>query len=378
MTRKKLITLVVSLIIASFIAGLFGGWFYLKKYKMGPEGLEGINYLIPGVPYNGFYNLYFQRADTAVISSVMDILGYWGDKRFDLSDIKEKFPIRENFSTLDIKSFFEENGYQTERWASQLPGGEIEKIKEFVNSEQKIPVIFFQKVSPNPENTILRFRVVIGVFDEDQKVIVHDHYFGNNYEISYQDFEAMFQSDARATLAVWPSDDLAGVIEGADNEASYPFRLEEMDKIGDLLVNEALEAAHYNRIKDFEKTLPFYAAFVNGPDFQYFPPAFRVSILSFWASWHLDELNQPDEAIKIINERVSPLNHDLDKPIEGWFTPPQDKLASPYYVLARAYLQKGERELAIQNYEEMKKVEVNFNQNDYQAMLEKLEKELEQ
>jgi len=375
-TRKKLITLVVSLIIASFVAGLFGGWFYLKKHKTGPEELEGINYLIPGVPYNGFYNLYFQRADTAVISSIMDILGYWGDKRFDLSDIKERFPIREIFSTLDIKSFFEENGYQTERWISQQPGGEIERIKKFVNPTQKAPVIVFQKVSPNPESTILRFRIVIGILDQEQKVIVHDHYFGNNYEISYQDFETMFQPDARAILAVWPTEYIEGSIEGPNYETSYSPRLESMDKIGDLLVNEALEAAHYNRIKDFEKTLPFYAAFVNGPDFQYFPPAFRVSILSFWASWHLDELNQPDEAIKIINERVSPLNHDLDKPIEGWFITSQDKLASPYYVLARAYLQKGERELAVQNYEEMKKVEVNFNQDDYQAMLEKLEKEL--
>jgi len=374
MTRKKLIILISALVLTSFVTGSLIGWFYFY-FKEGAEA-EKVN-LIPGVPYNGFYNLYFQQADSTVISSIMDILGYWGDKRFDLADIREKFPPKESFSTLDMKSFFEENGYQTERWTSQLPGGEIERIKRFINPEQKIPVIVFQKCSSSQENPASGFRLIIGIFDQDQKVIVHDHYFGNNYEISFQDFEAMFQSNARAILSVWPSDDLAGIIEGPDNEASYPSRLEEMDKIGNLLVTKGATAVRYFQTDNTEEALPLSEEFINDSDFRYFPPAFQVLILSFLANWHLDFEEQPDEAIKIITERVLPLNHDLDKTPEGWFVPLQDRLATPYFVLARAYLRKGERDLAIQNYEEMKKIEINFNQDIYQSMLEQLEKELE-
>ncbi len=376
MTIKKI---VIFVIMAGFLVG-FGVWLYFEKPftkpETGPEAKAEINHLIAGVPYNGFYNLYFQQANSTAISSIMDILGYWGDKRFSLSDIKEKFPLQEIFSTIDIKDFFEENGYLAYRSLLPEEGDQLEEIKKFVNPEKNWPVIIFQKCSLNPGSTVSRFRVVIGLFDKDQKVIVHDHYFGNNYEISYDDFENMFQSEARAILAVLPSDELNGVIEGPDYQASYPARLEEMDKVGNLLTTKALEGIEYLTSDETEKGASLYKEFVDHVDFKYLPAAFQVSILSFWANHYINSGQQADEAIRIITERVLPLNHDLAEPIEGWFVPSQDKLATPYFILAKAYLQKDQRELALQNYEEMKKIEVSFNQDLYQSMLEELEAEL--
>ena len=380
MTGKKLtVSILVFLLI---IIGLSSAWFYfyvLQKEEIGKEepAEEGINYLISGIPYNGFYNLYFHRADSTVISSIMSILGYWGDQRFDLSYLKEKFPRAELFSSLEIKEFFEENGYSVFRWLSQESGGELEQVKKFVNPAKKTPVMVFQKSLLDPENLTTRYRLVIGVFDKDEKVVVHDHYFGNNYEISYEDFEKMFQPNARAVLAVWPSDSLEGVINGPNDNVVYSPRLDEMDKLGNLLTIKILKTLYYSRVyKDEpEKTTPLFEDFINDDNFQYFPLAFQVSFLSYLANWHLDHLGNPDETIKIITEQILPLNHDIGQASEGWFVPPQERLAAPYYLLARAYLQKGQRELAIENYQEMKQID-SFHQAAYQGMLETLEKEL--
>ncbi len=239
MRKKFWITIGLALLI---LAGLAGGWFYYFQ-------IYHVNYLIKGVPYNGIYNLFFERADSTLISSMMDILGYWGDKRITLSQLLEKFPPPDitrkpapPASIQDVKKFFEENGYETYYWTSTDSGKEIKEIKKFVNSVKKIPVVVYQKRSFDEESSAKAFRVVIGIFDRDKKVIVHDHNFGNNYEISYQDFEKMFRNDARVILAVWPSDKIKGQIAGPNYNAPYPSRLEAMDRVGNILAAEKAEA----------------------------------------------------------------------------------------------------------------------------------------
>ena len=214
-----------------------------------------INYLIRGVPYFGFCNLYFHQADSTIISSIMDILDYWGDERFGIEDLKEKFlaESQNKPSTIQMLNFFRENGYQAYRWASMEPGKELKEIKKFVNPEKKIPVIVFQKSSLNLENKIRDFRVVIGVFDDEEKVVVHDHNFGNNYEISYSDFESMFQDDARAILAVWPSFGIEKFLSGSDHQSDYLQRADLFNKLGPLLTTEAAEAVRCFSIGKFKE-----------------------------------------------------------------------------------------------------------------------------
>ena len=93
--------------------------------------------------------------------------------------------------------------------------------------------------------------MVIGIFDDEKKVIVHDHLLGNNYEISYQDFENMFLPNARAILAVWPSDKIKGIIKGPNSQTSYPPRLEAMDKLGPVLALTWADAVFYSRQSRF-------------------------------------------------------------------------------------------------------------------------------
>jgi len=349
--KTKYIIIFSILIIALGLLGVFGWRFYNKQL---------VNYLIPGVPYYGFYNNYFD-ANSALTTSAADILGYWGDK-VDLPVLfktltRDDKDNRLYLSISQLQEFFQKKGYETYSWSSE-PGGEIEKIKKFVNSDKKTPVIIFQNQSSDPASLTREFRVVIGVFDDKKKIIVHDHDFGNNYEISYKDFESMFKPDARMILAVWPKADLASRLGGPDYGKEYPKRLQAMDNLGELLVKGANAVKFFNK-GEYEQSLKLYQEFIADSKFIHFPPAHRVRFYSFLAQIFL-KLNKTDEALKIMNENALPLNHDLSKSFEEWGKPTiRDKFWWPYYVLGLIYEKKGDKVLARKNFEEVLKINPN-------------------
>ncbi len=335
---------IILIILALFVVA--GGFYYYRAQ---------VNYLIPGVPYYGFYNHFFD-ADSTRVTSVADILDYWGDK-VDLPALLSAFAATS--TTLQLQKFFQEKGYETYRYASAQPGNEINEIKKFVNPKKKIPVIVYQRRSVDPARIINGFRVVIGVFDSEKKIIVHDHDFGNNYEISYKDFEVMFGPNARAILAVWPSDDLAKKIKGPDYSKEYPKRLRAMDNLGELLVKGA-DAVALADVSKNEQALQLYQEFVADPKFSYFPPAHQVDFYTFLAQIYL-QLGKTDEAIKVINEKALPINHDLTQSYEDWEKPAgRDRFVWPYYVLGGIYQKKGDKELARKNFEEALKINPDY------------------
>ena len=105
--------------------------------------------------------------------------------------------------------------------------------------------------------------------------------------------------------------------------------------------------------RDFKKAGNLLFEFVNNQNFNYFPKAFQVAILSWFASDYISA-GQLDDAINLIKQRVLPINENLSEAPSGWFVPPIDKFAYPYSVLSLAYLKKGEKTLAIASYKEMK------------------------
>ena len=259
MSKKQ----IAAIILAISLILLGGIWFYYSRVLT-------VNYLIPGVPYNGIQNLFFQKANVSAIASTMDILGYWGDERFKIADLKEKFSLISTSSPLySIKIFFEENGYEVYQGSSSYLDDEIKEIKKFVNSKEKMPVIVFQKNPLDSKASILVSRVVIGVFDNEKKVVVHDNLLGNNYEISYEDFREMFKPNIRAILAVWPSEKIKGIIKGPNYNLPYPERTEAMDKLGYLFTSKASEVVLYRSSGNFEKDVALYKEFVNDPNFEY-------------------------------------------------------------------------------------------------------------
>jgi len=356
------ISIKVIILIILALSVVAGGFYYFYYYQAQE------NYLIPGVPYYGFYNHFFD-ADSTLVTSVADILGYWGDE-VDLPALFSMFAPADDKegnlvypTTLQLQKFFQERGYETYRWASNQPGGEINEIKKFVNQDKKIPVIVYQKRSFVSDNQRRAFRVVIGLSDHDKKVTVHDYTFGNNFQISYADFNKMFLTDARAVLAVWPTSDLNQKIKGPNYSATYPGRLAVMDKMGDYLIRPSdMYFASLN--KDYINALKMLQEFISDEKFNSLPPVYRLYFNAFLARVFL-YLNQPDKAIETITNRVLPLNSSLDEPYDGWTEQlsyfknnnySRASLAYPYYVLGLAYIAEGDKELARKNFEEALKI----------------------
>src|SRR4030042_6888607 len=88
--NKKQYTLLIVIIVAILLVAATVGYFYYGK----------INFLISGVPYHGIYTLFFSHASSSQIASILEILGYWGDTRFNSLDLKEKFQLYRNNSAV--------------------------------------------------------------------------------------------------------------------------------------------------------------------------------------------------------------------------------------------------------------------------------------
>jgi len=253
--KTKYIIIFSVLIIMLGSVGIFG-WRYYKLQ---------VDYLIPGVPYYGFYNHDFD-AKSSIVAIPASILGYWGDERFNLVDLNKRLSKGGNDDYLfsNIRKFFEENGYQSYYWTSATSTDReiITKLKEFINPEKKIPVIILQRKSLDP-SVINGYRLVIGIFDKNKKIIAHDYNFGNNYEISYENFVSMFNPSGQAILAVWPSENLLPKLKGPDYTKPYPERLPAMDSMGEMLTRVSNAVFFYNS-KDYGKALPIYQEFVFG------------------------------------------------------------------------------------------------------------------
>ncbi len=339
MNKTKIFLILIVLFLA-----VGGVYYYFQMQK--------VNYLILGVPHNGIQNLFFQNANAPIIAPVMDILGYWGDERFSLDNLKQWLPVSATSSLpATMISFFKQNGYEIDLQIINKTGDGINQVKKFVNPTKKIPVIVFQKRSLDQTSSAASARVAIGVFDNEKKIIVHDIALGNNYEISYSDFENMFSDKAMSVLAVWPSEELKKVIKGPDYNTAYPLRTENMDKLGALLLKLA-DVSFYSSAGDFEKEVSVYREIIDNENFKYFPLAFQISILSRSARAYI-RIHQYNEAISIINNRVLPLNKNLNESFEGWFISDIDESSYPYFVLSLAYLRNGQKVLAIENYRKM-------------------------
>jgi len=361
---RKFFVVIITVILLSGLAFLGWHFFYPK--------ITSASYLIPGVPYNGVYNLLFKEADSSRLSSIMDILGYWGDQRFDVDSLKEKFPVSKNIYSKEIADFFTQYGYETYRMSSYEPGKELNEVKNFVNANKKTPVMVFQREVADPTVKVSGFKVIIGFSDQDQKIIVHDHYFGNNFELSYSAFEKMFNQDASIIMAFWPSGKLQGKINGPNNSTSYSAKIDPAGKFGNAMIKKQAALA---LASEPEKAIAQYKEFIADPSFNDFPIAFRATWQLGLASLYLNAGNV-EQTIKTINESVLPLNHNISEAPKGWVVPERDQLFSPYIILSNVYLKRGDRNNAYANYQEAKTIAAtaNINESDWQIWFGNLEK----
>jgi len=326
-----------------------------------------VNHLIPGVPYYGIYDGFMDYQNNMVTNTMM-ILDYYGDERFSPHELLPRFKANGADRDIDwIDTFFREAGYETYVNFDVPQGEAIKYIKKFVNSEQNVPIVIEQKRSPDPKFMANVLRLVIGVFDGEKKLVIHDYSFGNNHEVSYQDFENKFGS-THSVFAAWPSEELKSQLKGIDASQSYSPRLPVMDEIGPYLAGNAADIRLYH-IKweedpeagydDFRNALE---SFVQDPRLEKLHPLARMEPLLgyarvLWAGGMLDE------AAKFIETEILPMNKDLDESYNGWHLHSHmvknGKVAMPWVHLARIYIRQQQGEKALKALEEAWKIDTS-------------------
>jgi|GEM_PF-4048851 len=210
---------VAGAVIASIVIGAF---FLLPEIllMMHPK-----DYVLPDVPYFGHYSSdpgpFVMSAGAAL--AMLD--AYW--RNASPESIEE---VNQQFSDTTYRYNLEYlAGYTNKRlgvpMAQVVSIKNIREMRRFLNPEQRTPLVVAQKLVADLDyaGKTIFFKLVIGLIDSQQKVIVHDYYFGDSYEVSYQDFETMWKGtpDAWRVLVARP-EDFKKALAKLSKERPYP------------------------------------------------------------------------------------------------------------------------------------------------------------
>lgn len=326
------------------VLGIVGYYFFGNSTK---------EYTIPGVPYWGTYT--GTRLNTSAAFATYTLLQYWGDKRFTPDDIAEEFPpiftgIQNPQTYPRIDEFFVKNEYEVE----DVPAEKLKEIKGLIN--KGVPVILKQKITPEtPFNEKVEvLRVFIGYSDKRKVLIAHDNNFGNNYEITYSDFNELNDGISYG-LIVRPNTGLE--VSGPNTSVAYPPRKPTMDS--ESMKRIQIYWATIDQITFKNEKKPYPEAFPQirelwekifaEEDFNKLHPAGRVLASYTLAIIYTRESKEHQKAINILNQITIPLlSQKFSEPFGDWERTISQEVyesrwwyISPKFLLATAYFRAG-------------------------------------
>jgi len=346
--KKSKLYLVGVVILLFFIIG--GGlwyWFKTQIYQKTQIENKKIDYIIPGVPYIGIYNHkdLFSHIIGDTASAVASILEYWNPGKNNLVEISRAFRPRSGVLIGDnsIINFINKtySDYNVERVNIS-----IDEIKNYINPSSRTPLFLFLAIDRNqPLNvTYHPATVLIGIKESEKKLIFHNYWLGNNYEISYDEFNELWgrmRPDERNTyLVIRPKNLTEKLKELTSRETiSYPQRSSIMEKAVNIFKNYAIGVGG-NHLGLNNLAIDYFSRVIKDSNFEaYFPPYYKVMVL-----YQLGELflKQKDysNALNYTNKAIE-LNQNLDKPFKDWpgyevrSNKPDiiDRISGPYRVL---------------------------------------------
>lgn len=345
------------------LLGLFG-WYVLKTPTTDPGTFS---YTIPGVPYIGVHNRVGERSyiTSDPSGAVASILEYWNPGKHNFREITDEIrqSIAGEFSTIDhIGNYvlsLSDYTVKEERLT-------LDEIKEYVNSEVKTPLFLFLSLTVNQPAEPPHYypaTVLIGINEPEQKVIFSSYWLGNNYEISFSEFQVLqnirLPGERNAYLIIQPKN-LKTALTKMKNleETAYPPRGMVMNETVEMFKNYTIGiGALFSGAYKLQEQ--YFELVVNDQKFsQFMPPYFKVFTLYKLAEAKL-AFGEDGEAKKYVMQAIE-LNHDLDKPFEDFpgfeirFNVPVttiDRVSGPYRVLGDIYMKSNEFMAAKEAYE---------------------------
>lgn len=357
----KKIFLLVGLIV--FVVALIAVVF-LNVYNKS-KSQRNADYVIPNVPYIGLHNQANLPANTRgdISAAAISILEYWNPGQANYAETNRYFAPKsreDKFAGLGlVQKFFEKDG----KYSAKIERLAVDELGKYVNENTRTPLFLFLAIDGNQPAEIRYYpaKVLIGVSYSARKLIFHDVFLGNNMEISFDDYEKLWECmrpDSRNFyLAVQPVD-LKNKLKEVKSKNIIPYekRGQVVEKSQQMFKNMAMGIAALN-IGLPDMSIDYLQKVTADNNYEgFFPPFFKVQTLYELAVAY-SKKDQLETALEYANKAVS-LNYDLDKPFKDWLGYPMRRndqqhtgqIDIAYRVLGDIYNKTGDLTKAAENY----------------------------
>jgi len=379
-TNKKLaISIAVLLVLVLGIAGYF---FWNKA------ALQKTEYVIPGVPYSGIYNHKGNLAEInpTVPSPVISIGEYWSQGKSDPNKLNGFFRAQKGSytSAQKIKQFFDQTG----GYDAKVERLEIKDLKKYINPETRTPLLLFLPVSSDQptEVTFYPATLLIGIKEAESKLVFHDYWFGNNYEMTFDEFNKRWEKmrpDMRNLYLVVQPSNLKDKLNEMKNKtfSPYPGRTLTMQKTEQIFKDYSIAIAA-NWVNSDVVAKQYFLKTQNDPNFEeFFPPLFKVLLWGDLGNAYA-KAGDFDNALNYANKAIE-ADHGMDDPSGDWpgYEHPGKSsmfvgvISDPYRNLGNIYWRQGNLQMAQESYQ--KAIAISPNDSEAAASLQEVQSKLQ-
>ena len=318
--RKYLVIGLVALMVLIFV--FVGAFFLSRKSSVGD-----INYVIPNVPYIGINNHVGEKGVLiqGSTSEIAMILDYWNPRENDFGQLNRQVKLHIDHVSRDSLTMQQAGAVINELGNYNVRNEHLEigDLKKYINPEARTPLFVFLPIS-SPDPASIPYSVatlVIGIKEDEKKIVLHDYWFGNNFEITYEDFNSRMgrkKPNFRNEYLVVQPTDFKSAMEDIKNRAvtAYPKRTQVMSQIT-LMMGEYLRGYEALMESRSEEAVSYFSKVEGDQKFNEFLPPYLKVLLYTQISQAFLNKNDFDKAISY-QKKADELNHDLDKPFLDW------------------------------------------------------------
>lgn len=348
---------VVSSILFLVLVGMLAAYFLLNR---GVVVVEPHVYTIPGVPYVGLHSHVGENAlmTDDVDAATFALLEYWGLGDYDMATVVERVdstgPDSEFFSRFRITEVFDSfDGH-----AAYQERISLERLPIYVNAEVRTPLLTLLPITTDQPSEV-RYRpatLLIGIDEKREVLTFHSYWFGSQYELSFDEFEArqeqMPESERNRYIVFQPEEFLT--VQKRLQETSpepYQARPEVVDAIQGAMELHALATGALLE-GDTIRERQYYSQLFEHEEFDVLPSFFKVYALTEAADLAVREgdITIAEQYLEV----AMVLNEGFDQPIGDWpgyeirnnGSDVIDNISAPYRILGDVRRLQGEDEEA--------------------------------
>lgn len=283
---------------------------------------SNFGYTILGVPYFGIYN---HRDSLSSVGgymvgnscvSVLEILEYWypGQNHFEFTCNNLGNKTVDDF----VRLFLEKN------FTVEMTDISLTDLKKYLNSEVRTPLILFLPISSDQPASISYFpaTVLIGINEVSQKLIMHNYWLGNNYEMSFDEFnklEEKLPSSLKNKYIIAQPENLGEKIKELSQrkQVDYSARTSIMRNGEQMFKDYSIGSGGAYSAGLWPQALEYFSKVENSPTFdEFFPPYFKTIL--YYQKARIFFLKDDLDSALVYAQKSVAINNNLDKPFKDW------------------------------------------------------------